>query len=722
MKILLLGALALSFAPLCPAFEQSGSLPGDLFVPGNHVPLSPFRSKESLTITLPVNGEVLTWLGNQPGGLSSIKIALEKPSGQVIYLGTTVNTTTNEVSTTNTLIGPCVVVSEQLLQDVDLVSHWEMNAAYPRGHQSPNATDAIAVIDYDPSSGEIVEIPATGITPPGGVFPTDTFALFSDGSGLYDNYSKPAFEVYIGENFTDHTPTPLAAIALSDQVRAATGWPLAHRNPATAAATLLEDAPLLQIVHANIVPYDDPTIPGKEESLATLLLPPHWVRQPDGPGYPILFNGFYDIYVNTFTVNGPDYLGILSNLEGQGRLAMGVIWNCGATRVSGALQSTLQRGAEKVFDLVQSYGGDRHHVVFTGQSKGGTCALELASNPYGLDWSAAYVRALDPQTWLAQSVDDYLSATYKAAQGALIKLTGDPDSWQPGWTNASGESALDVTIKNLYNPPTRAEADANALLSSRYLDGAPSGTLPAGLKNSPLHPAQHAGKPDQNQARIVLLFDTHDHFGSFIQHVEYIEALEAAGFPLWVEIFYRGGHNDNTVAGSTPSDEDLLNMVFNDLSTLDDHRVHRRPPAPGSDDYTDIFDPGSRLPLVVELPIVVTQKDYHAISFVGQPGLRVELTLTDGTTTFTLRPKLDSSGSWGTARLWVPAPSVPAGSKYVEWTYTARYVGDSTFLGAAHASAFPAPTFANNLAVWETPIRGASTGSRCGGLSEDPEF
>lgn len=290
---------------------------GTLFVPDDHVPLSEFAAKTpARSVVMHVHPDVLAWITAQPGG--SVQVMVRTTNGRSVTLPAT-SVVGDTVTLTAPIAGDCVVVSDTLTHVLradeahSVQTHWDGTGA---GSWSFGATDGVAVLGFDPLLGETKQ---GSIQNNDDLFPytydVGNYNLFSDGSGdrNVEQAIVPDFERYIGETYATNAPTNLRSVYLSDQVRAASGRPVAHRNAGAAGNELdeVEDGlPIFQLVHCHLVDIGNvyPLVPGNENSLGTFVLPPDWTSTAAAGTYPILFNGFYDIHSSTFGGVGQAFL------------------------------------------------------------------------------------------------------------------------------------------------------------------------------------------------------------------------------------------------------------------------------------------------------------------------------------------------------------------------------------------------------------------------------
>ncbi len=605
------------------------SSPDKLFVPGSRVPLSEFRRKTSGTVVLHVDPEVLAWIAAQSG---AVQVAVRASGGAITYLAATaVDAAAGTVTLTAPLLGGCVAVCSLLQQDLPVVTHWNAALNGGRGGQQTGARDALLTLDLDAATGQLEAggnylnanddpaLPDYWGDPDPAVgpyfFASDRYALFSDGTGANDGAALPGFERYVGETFTTLGPTKLAAIWLSDQVRAITGFPVAHKSHPSAfdpgapdAARVQDDRPIFQAVHAHLVdiaPGGDlyPQSPGSENSLGTFLLPPGWTSQAVPDTYPVLFNGFYDLHASTFGTVGLGFFEVLGalyrNVAGP-RRAVGLLWNGGGADACYTMHRSAYDGAARLLaDAATLLAADPDRLVMSGGSRGGGTALEMASNPYGAPYSVAFVNAKAPQVRPGQVIT-FVSPSYALGMSSIGRVTGYQHAWKAAWADpATGRTGRQLTMQNLFGTDDASVIDAQHAVDSALYR---SSLLAQGT-------------------RVLLHVGTHDYSLPLTQAVTYADKLRDAGVPLHLKVFHRFGHS--SPADTPAEDTALMNQVFEGSTAFDAITEHfARDPR----DFTAAVPiTPVHVPLVYEIPITVGTGQTHTWSFVGQPGARFEV-------------------------------------------------------------------------------------------------
>jgi hypothetical protein len=585
------------------------------------VPLSEFKHADgTTTLQLQVDPRVSQWVAARSG-----TVAFMKSTSQVPIPFSTGNYTTGVFTLTSPAAGDYVCMSDLLLQDPQVVTHW---SSAGQGAQSVGATDGLISVDYVPATGKLAKtgsIESTnpnhklGTYPIGGeyFFATDVLNLFSDGTPGSLSLDSPAYERFIGENYSLEKYSRLAAIWLSDQVRVKTGLPVAHRNahvaflPTTPVGQKVQNnLPLLQVVHGHIISVGSPLSPdpdGSEDSLGTFLLPPGWTAQAATNTYPLFFSGFYDLNGSMF--NELVGIAMLDTIEevythpGAPRPVVGVLWNGGASIIAQGCSPSAYYGAAKLIeDAASMLKADPERVVVTGGSRGGTTGLAVASNPLNKPYTVLYANIRDPEVRLGEAVSMFSTPSHRQLSEALDGTCGWIDAFKDAWQepvtlNTSAQLALKVLF---------GTTDAAAVDASQAID---SPVLRARLK--------------AEGTRVQLIVGTHDYFKPFKQEAQYINHLRLDAVPLSCLVFYRFGHMSPTTVGLT--DAQLLDRVFPgdpDYLQFTSDLKHYQFDSSAPEGYHLIDPPGEEVPFVFEWPMSVASYQQHTWSFIGKPGGR----------------------------------------------------------------------------------------------------
>ncbi len=595
-----------------------------MFVPGNYVPLSQFLHKGTSAITLQVDPSILNWVANRG---ATVWVMISTADGRAPVFVPTVVATSGAVTLANAIAGKVVVVCKLLRHDPDIVTHWNAVAnGWKKGGQQLGARDALTRPIELATDGSLN--PAPGYLSPnrtpsqpgywGSLDPavgryeyaSNSYALFSDGTGVHDHDVVPSLECYIGENWSTSGVSRLAAIRFSDSAREATGWPVAHRNhpfalqPGAAAGVGLERAlPVFQVLHGHLIDVGPSTAAGSNDSLATYLLPPGWTDAAAANAFPILWNAFYDINDNTFRVSGLPFLrtmgALLRNPAGI-RRAIGVLWNGGGAGAAFSFQPSFAAGAARtIADAASLLRGDPSRVVAIGRSRGGLSALRLACNENGHPYTVRFAVATAPQLRIGSNIAT-ANPTFSLGMESLGFSTGFAEAWRTGWAEpGTGRTGRELSAWSLCGTSDFASIDANSAI-----DSTPMRTRLAAQGTC-----------------VILRNGTHDHAASCTQVIDYMHNLRALGVSTQLELYYRWGHN--LPEPSAPSLTDLMNLVFQGNYTLANEERHFERDLLNYEIPVPIPPTSiSHLPLTFVAPLQVGSTQPHTWSFTGQPGGR----------------------------------------------------------------------------------------------------
>ncbi|MGB0332074.1 MAG: hypothetical protein ACPGPE_09700 [Planctomycetota bacterium] len=751
---------------------------GDYFDPGTYVPLSSFETPSSGTIRFVLRSEIVQWAAANGESFEVLfKDGTREPIVSVLDNGlpATINHLTPETQ-------PGVVVCGGLRQVTHLVTHWRKDSAEPKGYQSVGGTSAILVRGLD-ENGQPSDLrplhpdkPLTNAAGETYYWNTQQWNLFDDGSGVPEVVDAvvPAYERYIGENYSPRHVHWKLRVYASDRCRARSGFPIAHRNmpdampeaaghPPAAGVLAESGLPLLQMLHGHIVdpePWANPEQTelydpvGNEQSLATFVLPPGWSPTPTDR-HAVLFSGDYDIHVASFNAIGERMIDAITDLhDGQfaapsptcsnSRIStVGLIWNGGGSNATFTYQRSRYQGANELFqNAAGMLGADIESMTFVGGSRSGTCALSIASNPEGFPYTAKVVHARSPYAYIGTGVALLGSPTYYGTFLNFPTVSGFQDSYLADWKSPVGSLvAGNVVLKVLtgYSNPFQAN-DLRAFSSQTSLDG----LLAEGTE-------------------VHLRVGTHDPTNAYAFTTLYFESLIAKGIPAKMEVMYRAGHRP-PYEGQVPIADLVARAQCADappLATALEHFQIQYPPvqpaAPAP--LPRKFVP-ERIPLTIETPPTLGREQSLCIVLVGQPNSTVDVRLTrlttelesptvlefageqapdDGTVvnlpTFTLAP-VGSAGLFGYAWTIVPADSLLGAvtGELDQWKLEANLTADgkNVSLGFGDSStSFLALTVLPFFQLGETHTllesrEGSVVGSwieeRTGGLSEDGRF
>ncbi len=457
-------------------------------------------------------------------------------------------------------------------------------------------------------------------------------APFTPGACYYEyNHDfLPDFNAYIGDVYAQ---TPIADQEARDFVAAAcddTGVridllrPDAFTSKENGLGRLVDRAGAVQILHAKVI----------DGSLATIILPPNWSADAAENTYPIVFNGFYDINANVFTQEGPPWVRIIARSGTEGRSgAIGVLWNGGGATASRTTNEAAYRQFNSVIDYVaRNFGGDRHKILIAGGSRGGLTSVNMASNPYGYDYTVIFAAATATPTRLGEHAA-LASTTYPPLLPSTAWSIGLSDSWRTGWTYPACAGRPHLT--GLTGP----EAHAYILTGTSNLDE-------ANAMHSPMSERFVQGLKKAG-TRVFLTVTEKDNIVPYSTQVKYAQRLIEADIPVQIEVLLRGGHTErfvDTVVGRTYARTDKL--VAHVMALVEGQSA---PEFPNSLAYyavnraTGVMEPlspvGNFVPFSVDVPYVTARGMRFPLVFVGHPEteyvLNIETTSGQTVATFT---------------------------------------------------------------------------------------
>lgn len=328
---------------------------------------------------------------------------------------------------------------EVLQHELPIVTHWS------------NETKAFEYMASDMPDYRVP--PAKGKYQPG-----NSYYYYRQG----DRNFLPDLNKYVGMNFSLRSVGEKQVRAVTKRVVKATGVDMKFYHPdaftGRNAPTRLKEAPgYVQVLHAKIIKTgkDDPGC------LATFFLPPNWKRDAPEGTYPIVTVGHYDLNEHVFLPSpagrGDVFGSIVASSGIEGRTgAIGVIWNGGGAWATYTRNPRAFEQFGKIIDYAaEEFGGDRHCVMATGNSRSGITAVNMASNPLNLDYTMTFISA-GSFAGNSENNDLAFSATYPKQLMNLCRMTGFQDSWKPGWTYPATDGvhvrAEDVNQEALVNP------------------------------------------------------------------------------------------------------------------------------------------------------------------------------------------------------------------------------------------------------------------------------
>ena len=609
-----------------------------LFVPDELVPLSEYvilpSSGSTRTVTLHVRRGIQQYATTQS---APVQIAVQattedRQTGSYSLYAKVGNT--NSTVTFDVPAGAearVVAVSSVLLNEFPIVTHWSSAENDDRGGFSEGATDGLGSIECGTNSGDPETYGVnhgtggsvtsddpdhvdTSQTPPPAFpslyryhFATDLYALFSDGSEASTDIeweNVPAYERYIGENWSGVSVSTLAAVRLSDLSRTWTNRPIAHRNPSTDFASVEPGLPILQIVHNVIGKYDDLDAehPGREDCLASFVVPPEWESTPS-EGYPVLLSAVYDVNTSMFTLFDNGWIRTIGELANENRSAVAIATNGGGNACSLSQQESIYINHRIVFVMAEAdLGVDRERVVVLGGSRAATAALALSASP-DVDpapFTPRYVLAGVPTTYAGDGFTNHVNPTFGLIQEAVKSFTGYRHAWLNGFT-VGGKTGGEMAAETVYGVPL---ADVDDLRSNAAPD------FMEALAEKPC---------------VVLLGGTMHDIAQPFSHIAKYYAELAPLLPerLFFSLAYRAGHGGYYVDLDAPSLMDAMRATIDNdsLPVFADEITHVHP----VDDDAElawegtVFEPDP-LPMVLEAPFAVGLGQPHTYVVTGPPG------------------------------------------------------------------------------------------------------
>ncbi len=690
----------------------SGTATGKIFNPEGRLPLSRFEAPVANSVRLAMDATLQNWIqANQ----AQLAVAWLDAAGQVHMLTAPAPTPAGDYVIQQAAPGSYVLVADGLPSNsFPIVTHWRNPVtAADRGGWQLGATDGIGTLTLDSSEGTPVSNLNSQYldTDPNSPFlyAVNDYALFDDGSGVPSvvNANSPAYERYIAENWALHAVEEDVAAWFSDRAVATGGLPVLHRNypqalDTTAPATqqVLRDAPVFQCIHAYLVANpDDPTVPGSEQSLATIILPPDWN---ENNSYPVLFQGFYDIHQTTFGTAGAKMIETLAEWHAQDqRQAIGVLWNGGGAMACQTMQRSAFDNVGVLMQALTFLGADTQQVIMRGGSRGGTTALAMAANPFHGNYAVKFVEANNPMLYPGSAIDDYADNTYGLLQSATYAATG---------LKAAATTA----------------ASAKQAATAVYLGPAGGADYDQTLANGSTPMLQSLVS---KSTTVVMRMSTHDHSHPFVHATDYWHAAHQAGLQIRLEIYYRAGHGIPANPGDSPSTTELLNRMVDPTRFSQPLGLGITRYVQGATGYEQAQV--SQEPLVAELPAALGSNQQCSLNFVGSPGALVQLRIT----TATLYDFLPSSGYldpiYVPTSFPVPLLTAPlsGGSNFgsLRWEFTlpqaawnlASFVYSGTYLGgsqveSAYPTVNPSVTLFSDAVL---PVQALPSGGKTGGFT-----
>ncbi len=426
----------------------------------------------------------------------------------------------------------------------------------------------------------------------------------------------PDFGSYIADTYSTTTISNERATDFYRGICDTTGVPFDFRRPdaftskSQGIGRLQSNSGRVQILHAKII----------DGSLATIFLPPNWSFDANQSSYPIVVNGFYDINENVFNETGERWA-TMTALSGvhERTGVIGVLWNGGGALAARTTNAQAFRQFDSVIDYVaKNFSGDRHRIFMSGGSRGGLTALNMASNPYGYDYTVLFASATASPTLLGEHAS-LQSTTYPSLLAAVGWSTGFTDSWQTGWTYPAcadrpaltGLTAAEAHSYVIVGTPDLAEADAlYSPMSARFIEG-----------------LKAAG------TQLFVTVTAHDAIVPYSTQVKYGMRLLEEKVPVTFEVIARAGHNERKewgLLGHGPVRFDKM------IQQILPHVNAGEAPLPGpaltyykrnrrTDEFESYIPEGGFFPFSVDTPYKTAPGMRFPVAFVGHPGTEYRL-------------------------------------------------------------------------------------------------
>jgi hypothetical protein len=429
----------------------------------------------------------------------------------------------------------------------------------------------------------------------------------------------PRYDHYVGMNFSTTAIPDGVVEEFAQGVFDDTGVPLKFLRPdALESGRLVSEPGYVQVVHGLIVQADS----DDTGSLATVFLPPNWWTDAPAGSYPIVANGMYDLNYQVFhrvahAMGGTVLARFIANSGTHNRSgAIGVLWNGGGAEATFTLNEKSFRQFGSLIDLVaERFRGDRNRVLMTGNSRGGSTAVSMASNPLDLDYTVTFATVSSALPFWGTG-PTLASATYAKQLNNLARVTGHSDAWRTGWRfpdcggpeHLVGLGPREASAEILMGLSDPAEVDATwSPASPRFVD-----------------------RLEEEGTQLYLEIAGHDTI-PFVKQAEYARVMQAAGIPLHVDVLVRGGHTPRYVNGEPT----ITSKIWEALLTYIDPGSEGAPSvAPGFDFYRvdrtrrelERFEPSDGMfPFTMDAPFMAARGQRFPIVMVGEPGTRFDM-------------------------------------------------------------------------------------------------
>ncbi|GBF75072.1 hypothetical protein PA598K_03453 [Paenibacillus sp. 598K] len=566
----------------------------DDFVPDNYVPISAVvrceaaGTSERLTVSRPLL-EALTERGH--------RLYLAWSEGmEICYTAElTVDLAQGEVRFLAQGQGPHAIVAETIVHAYPVTTHWSAAMNGGRGGFQPGASDGLGQIGWDAREGRRTiegQFRCDDERSPY-YFRSERYALWPDDPDA----RTMAYERYIGETYSLYSVSEAAALRLSAEALAHSGYPALLRRTDTPLAEL-EGVPAFQLVHNVIIGE------GAHRSLATYILPPHWQR--GAADYPAVFSGFYDQNENVFSTVGPDMLRLIGELYTErGAGVVGIIWNGGGSIGTRTLQQSIYANLDALFErAIRDFGVREDGIVTVGGSRGGFASLLAAANPSRQTYRVRYAVCANVPFLIGTPLLTMLNSTHPILDQAMCEDTGYKDAWRKDWRDEQGRSGMERFLETTVGTSELAEIDEARSPASETV----------------------MRRLAANGTQVLQSHGTHDPFTASWLAYRWVDRARALGIPVRHEIGYRFGHN-NCVPPMASAKRCLESIVSGEpLEMAGDYHYVRASEEPADWSRAALLEV-ERQPLFLEAPKVVVRGAANDFTFYGVPGMDYRLTL-----------------------------------------------------------------------------------------------
>jgi hypothetical protein len=392
--------------------------------------------------------------------------------------------------------GSCAVVMPDLANDLPPATHWDSDLSEPK----LGASGGLGTIDA--CNKKITRTLDWDSDSPTYFYPPS--------KKIFANQAlTPSLENYVGMSYSLYHVTERATALLSSNCIKRTGFGVLFRNPGS---EVFDDVPFYQVI-SNI-----PLSSNGHPSLASVILPPGWIR--DSDPCPLIFCGFYDTNSNVFYSHGLEAMEALKSLNDEtGRLALAVMWNGGGAEACMTVQPSAHEGMNTVFQMMKErFNADTSMAISCGSSRGGVTALHAAANPSPAYTLKAAVACNPPMHFSeAEKLSPYTFPLHFAIQESCT-----------GWKMAHGST---------WKHPETHE-DPQDILSKNLTGLSPEETRAILGAESP----SWMGEIKKKDPYIYLQAGTQDYMAPLYPQVRFAETAKKLGLKLRFELAFRAGH------------------------------------------------------------------------------------------------------------------------------------------------------------------------------------